>query len=78
MIELQIFEELKEAYGATTPSNNRFEKKLLSIDWEDTFEADDEKYFVYGDMTFTVQSTNPFNEKWKPSALFTDGSYIEL
>lgn len=78
MKELKIFEQLKEAYETTTPKYNRFSEKITSIKWEYTFYEDGEYYFRYGDMLFTAQSLNPFDEKWKPSAIFSDGSYIEF
>lgn len=78
MLELKIFEELKEAYETTTIKCNRFLEKILSIKWEENFYTDGEYYFRYGDMTFTAQSLNPFDEKWKPSAIFADGSFIEF
>lgn len=65
-----IIEALNTAYGTSTPSNNKFEKLINSIKWDKTFEADGEKYFVLGDLTFTIEDLNPFNENWKPTVMY--------
>ena len=78
MEELKIYEKLKEAYETTTPSNNRYLETIKNINWDDSFIADDEYYYTYGGMLFTTQSLNPFDEKWKPSVIFSDGSSIEF
>lgn len=75
---LDLFLKLKEAYETTTHNNNRFEKALKSVNWDAEFEADGEIYFIKGCMTLTIQNLNPFEEEWKPSAIFEDGSYIEF
>ena len=77
-MELRIFEKLKEAYETSTKACNRFEKALKSIKWDKQFYADGEHYFCLGKFTFTTPSLDPFNMDWKPSALFTDKSYIEF
>lgn len=76
---LNLFYSLKEAYETSTPNNNRFLAKLNSIHWDSKFYADDEYYFIKGDMLITAQSLNPFDEEWKPSATFLkEGSVIEF
>lgn len=78
-MEYNIFEYLKEAYGASTQANNRFKAALNRIRWDKTFFADGEYYFVKGGFCFTTQVLDPFAmEDWKPSAIFSDGSYIEF
>ena len=74
----EIFEKLKNAYGASTHSTNHFEKALKSIKWDSEFYADGEHYFTLGGFTFTTPSLNPFDMEWKPSAIFADGSYLEF
>lgn len=75
-----IFTAIKEAYETSTHSFNRFEKKLNSIKWDSKFFADDEFYFVLGNMTITTPSLDPFkcSKAWGPAAMFSDGSYIEF
>lgn len=67
---LEIIENLNDAYGATTPSCNKFKKAIESIDWDETFEADCETYYMYGGLTLTVENIDPFEENWKPSVMF--------
>lgn len=78
MLETKIFEKLKTAYECSTLNNNLFEKAIKSIKWESTFYADGEYYFNIGNMSFTTQTLNPFQMDWKPSAIFSDGSYMEF
>ena len=78
MEELKIYERLKEAYETTTSSHNRFLEAIKNIKWDNSFIADNEYYYILGGMIFTTQSLNPFNEKWKPSIIFSDSSSIEF
>ena len=75
-----LFTNLKEAFNASTHNNNLFADLIGRIRWDDTFFADGEHYFVKGNMTFTTPSLNPFEitKNWMPSAIFSDGSYIEF
>lgn len=73
---LDIFYNLKEAYECSTHNNNLFEKTLKSIKWDSQFYADNEYYFIKGDLTLTTTSLNPFKVDWTPEALFTDGSLL--
>lgn len=77
---LNTFYNLKEAYEVSTLNNNQFERALNSIEWDATFFADGEHYFVKDGFTFTTPSLNPFDitKDWKPSAIFADGSMIEF
>lgn len=77
-MELNLFETLKEAYKTSTHSHNRFKDAIKSIHWDKQFEADGEMYFNLGGFIFMIQSFNPFLEKWKPSAIFSDGSFVEF
>ena len=78
MNTLNIFYKLKNAFECSTQNNNLFEKALKSIKWDKQFYADSEHYFCLGKFTFTTPSLDQFNIDWKPSALFTDNSYIEF
>jgi len=77
-MELKIFQKLKEAYDNSTHNYNAFEVCINSIPWESEFEADGELYYCYGDLIFTIQNINPFEEQWRPTATFTDGSVIKF
>lgn len=79
-MEIMIFETIKEAYETSTRNANRFAAALDSIKWDDHFIADGEHYFRKGGLTLVTESLDPFVcAGWnKPSALFADGSYIEL
>lgn len=78
MTTLNLFFNIKEAYETSTNNKNHFAELLSSIKWDSEFYADNEYYFIKGDMTLTTPSLNPFNMSWKPSAIFTDGSCIEF
>lgn len=77
-MELEIFDKIKEAFGTSTPSDNKFKKAIQSIKWESKFFADDEHYFCFGGFVFSTPSLDPFNMKYRPSAIFSDGSFIEV
>lgn len=77
-MELRLFEQLREAYGRTTRNHNYFKDTLDAIGWDSIFTADDEQYYVKGDMIVTVENTNPFEEAYKPTVIFPDGSYMEF
>lgn len=81
----EIFEQLREAFGRSTLSDNKFERFLNSYSWDAAFYADDDeewqflKNFSNGSwIMFSVKSKNPFDCKLRPSAIFSDGSYIEI
>lgn len=78
MTTIDLFWKIKEEYGLSTHNINRFEKILKAIAWDSEFYADEEYYFIKGDMTFTTPSLNPFSMKWEASAIFADGSVLLL
>ena len=79
MTTLNIFYNIKEAFETSTHNNNRFADCIKSINWDNTFFADDEYYFVKGDMTFTTPSLDPFDMPWEASAtFFSDGSTLTI
>lgn len=78
MNELAIYKALKEAYETSTQNNNRFLTALLSVPWDDIFEADGEHYFSKGSFFFTTPSLDPFAMRDKPTAVFSDGSTAEF
>lgn len=79
-MEFRIFEAIKEAFETSTSSNNLFRKVIKSIKWDSEFFADGEFYFVKGGFCFTTPSVDPFKicKNWRPSAIFSDGSCIEI
>ena len=72
MNTLDIFEKLKNAYECSTHKANYFKQALESVKWDHTFFADEEYYFIKGDLTFTTPSLDPFSTEWAPSGMFTD------
>lgn len=64
-----IIYKLNEAYGASTPADNKFETFVNSIGWDEIFEADGEKYYLLDDLTLTIENIDPFEQKWKPSVM---------
>lgn len=80
MTELNLFETLKESYETSTPKHNRFAEALNSQEWDSTFFEDGEHYFCRGGFIFSTPSLDPFEitRDWSPSAIFSDGSYIEF
>lgn len=78
MTEFRLYEALLEAYETSTQNNNQFLKALNLISWDKNFQADGEHYFVRGGFVVTTPSLDPFDMDWKPSIIFSDGSYIEF
>lgn len=78
MTTLNLFYNIKEAFELSTHNNNRFEAILNAISWDSSFYADEEYYFIKGDMTFTTPSLNPFSMKWEAAAIFNDGGMLTL
>lgn len=76
MTTLELFYKLKNAYEVSTHNYNSFKQALESVEWDNTFFADNEYYFVKGGFTLTTTSLNPFEVEWKPEALFADGSLL--
>ena len=64
-----IIEKLNEAYGASTPADNKFAAAVNSIKWDETFEEDGEKYFLLDDLTLTIENLDPFKQNWKPTVM---------
>lgn len=75
-----IYENIRHAYGTSTQNNNRYERAIYAVDWDCHFFADDEHYFIKGDMTFTTPSLDPFKitRDWRPCFVFADASMIYL
>ena len=67
MKELKLYEKLKEAYETTTKKYNRFKEVINSINWDNTFSADGEHYFIKDNFTLTIENIDPFKEAWKPT-----------
>jgi hypothetical protein len=76
IMEIKLFEMLKEAYETTSQKFNSFKEAIEKIQWDNTFVADGEIYFVKDGFTLTVENTNPFEEQWKPTAYFSDNAVI--
>ena len=76
MTTLELFYKLKNAYEVSTHNYNSFKQALESVNWDHKFYADNEYYFVKGNLTLTTTSLNPFEVEWKPEALFADGSLL--
>ena len=78
MTTLNIFYNIKEAFEASTHNCNRFAEALNAVKWDAQFEADNEYYYVKGDMTITTPSLDPFNMDWEATAIFNDGSMLTI
>ena len=78
MTTLNLFYNIKEAFETSTLNNNHFVQALNAVKWDAQFKADNEYYFVKGDMTITTPSLNPFNMDWEASAIFNDGSVLTI
>ena len=78
MTTLNLFYNIKEAFETSTLNNNYFVQALNAVKWDAQFKADNEYYFVKGDMTITTPSLNPFNMDWEASAIFNDGSVLTI
>ena len=76
MTAFELFNKLKTAYEVSTHNHNSFKEVLDSIKWDNTFYADNEYYFIKGDLTLTTTSLNPFEVEWTPEVLFSDGSVL--
>lgn len=67
MKELKLYKKLKEAYETTTKKYNRFKEVINSINWDNTFSADGEQYYIKNNLTLTIENIDPFSEAWKPT-----------
>lgn len=77
-MEMKLFNTLKLAYDRSTHSFNSFKNAIEKINWDKTFRADGEIYFVKGRFTLTVENIDPFQEMWKPTVYFSDSSIIQF
>ena len=78
MDTLGLFIKIKEAFETSTHNYNRFKEVIDSEKWDDKYFADDEYVFIKADMSFSTPSFDPFNMKWKASAIWDDGSVLYL
>ena len=83
MNELKLYEQLKEAYEATTHSVNRFANKINSIKWDCNFTTSDETImYCVGNFSLEVYNSdgkpNPFTQFKKPDVMFSDNTILEL
>ena len=78
MTTLNLYYNIKEAFETSTHNCNRFADLLNSINWDATFSADGEHYFLKDDLTITTPSFDPFAMKWEASAIFADGSVLTI
>jgi hypothetical protein len=78
MKSLNLYYSIKEAFETSTHNCNRFSEALDSINWDSSFFADEEYYFIKDDLTICTPSLDPFNMKWEASAIFTDGSVLSF
>lgn len=79
MKELNLFNELREAWESSTPKYNIFADKLNTIEWTEKFFADGEYNYILDGFTFCTPTLDPFAVgAWKPNAMFTDYSYLEF
>lgn len=80
MNELQLYNSLKHAWEVSTLSDNAFGRALDSVDWEETFYADGEHYFLKGGFIFTTPVLDPFGDRgdMSPSAVFSDRSMMSF
>jgi hypothetical protein len=76
MTSFTLYEKLKNAYEVSTHNHNSFKQAIESVNWDEKFFADNEYYFVKGDLTLTTTSLNPFEVEWTPGVLFADGSLL--
>lgn len=76
MTSFTLYENLKNAYEVSTHNHNSFKQAIKSVNWDEKFFADNEYYFVKGDLTLTTTSLNPFEVEWTPEVLFADGSLL--
>ncbi len=77
-MEFTLYEKLKEAYETSTHSNNRFKTAINSIRWDNIFNADGETCFCLKGFSLMVENLDPFNEAWRPSVFFSDGTFLEF
>ena len=81
MTAYEIFEAIREAFGSSTHTVNRFESAIRSIGWNGQYEEDGEFYFNADGVTFVTTSLNPFEivDEWRrPTFMFDDGSVLYI
>lgn len=65
-----IIQSICNAWGSSTPNSNDFGQVLSSICWDCTYYAENEHYFIKGDLTFVTEHLNPFSQfKGRPCFL---------
>lgn len=71
-----LFKELRDAWGESTAAVNLFDAKLKSIQWDNSFYADGEFYFIKGADIFSTPVIDPFEDTGGifPSMLTGDGT----
>lgn len=77
---LELRQKLEEAFGTSTKSYNRFKEFVTSLNWDYSFYADGEYYFVKDNITFTTPSLNPFEvlRSWDMCLMASDGSMLKV
>lgn len=67
--ELEMIENLKNAYGSSTHKENLFKQAIESVKWDDTFKTvDDTKVFIKNNVSLEVHSLDAF-DPIRPSVL---------
>lgn len=60
--EFELISKLIESYKGSSRNNNKFERFIKSIKWEQTYKTEDETtVFQKADVTLEVMSLNPFD-----------------
>ena len=70
--ELEMIENLKNAYGSSTHKENLFKKTIESIAWDDSFKTiDGTKVFVKNNVSLEIHSLDAF-DPIRPSIIIDD------
>lgn len=78
MTTSNLYYNIKEAFETSTHNCNRFSELLNRINWDSSFFADEEFYFIKDDLTICTPSLDPFAMKWGASAIFKDGAVLSI
>lgn len=74
---LQVIDYITNAFEQSTRSRNLFADAIARVRWEQSFDADGERYYVHeSGLVFTTPSLDPFEvtRDWPAVFAMADGS----
>lgn len=84
---MNLCDKLKNAFDYSTRNDNKFQRAIKRVAWDEEFYADGEFYFIkyYPNLgkgkkvIFTTPSLDPFNMEWRPDfMIISDGDFYSV